>query len=76
MGCAAETFLFLQKKHLLFCRGATPGFGEIYSSIRVHYNYQIGPVYNVGVVACDHTKKKKENASTCMYRICLTNTTC
>lgn len=67
MGWAAETFL--QKKHLLFCRAATPGFGEIYSSIiRVHHNYRIRPVYNVGVVACGHTKKKKETASMFMVR--------
>lgn len=66
MGWAAETFL--QKKHLFFCRAATPGFGEIHSSIiRAHHNYRIRPAY-VGVVACGHTKKKKETASMFMVR--------
>lgn len=67
MGWAAKTFL--QKKHLFFCKEATPGFGEIYSStVRVHDNYPIEPVYNVGVVSCGYPKKKKENAFMCMIQ--------
>lgn len=46
------------KKHLFFFRGSRPGFGETDSSLSIHYNYQKGPAYSVGLVACLTLKEK------------------
>lgn len=48
------------KKHLFFFRGSRPVFGETDSSLSIHYNYQKGPAYNVGLVACVNAKRKKK----------------